>query len=334
LVVLAAVRGVEAVVATVEFCLDGAGVAHHDVSPEDLQAILAQPSSLVWITVGRSRSDLEHLGETLGFSSLAVEDATDDNERPKTTIFPDHVFILLYALARNSERFTAKPISLFVGRNYLVTVTDVPPASLTAVAQRWRSMHAQIEEKSPGMLAYALIDSLVDDYFPIVDDIGDRLEALETGLVERTLAHPQATIHELRMDLLQIRRVIGPEREAINVLLRRDVPVFGKQTTNYLDDVYDHILRILDWVDTYRDVLSNLSDLQISVASHQLNQTMRTMTAWSIIFMATTLIAGIYGMNFKHMPELQWRLGYPAALLAMALLGGGMVVYFRRRDWL
>lgn len=326
--------GVEAAVTTVEFCLDSAGVVHHDVSPEEVKAILAQPSSLVWITVGRSRHELEQLGETFGFSSLAIEDATDDNERPKTTVFPDHVFILLYALARDHNRFTTTPISLFVGKNYVVTVTDASPESLTAVAQRWRASHAQIEEKSPGMLAYAMIDSLVDDYFPIVDEIGDRLEALETGLVERTLVHPQALIHELRMDLLNIRRVIGPEREAINVLLRRDVPVFGKQTTNYLDDVYDHLLRILDWVDTYRDVLSNLSDLQISVASHQLNQTMRTMTAWSIIFMATTLIAGIYGMNFRHMPELAWRFGYPAALLAMALLGGGMLVYFRRRDWL
>ncbi|MGB3328739.1 MAG: CorA family divalent cation transporter, partial [Thermomicrobiales bacterium] len=118
------------------------------------------------------------------------------------------------------------------------------------------------------------------------------------------------------------------------VLLRRDLPVFGQHTTDYLSDVYDHLLRVIDWLDTYRDVLSNLSDLQISVASHRLNQTMRTMTAWSIIFMAMTLIAGIYGMNFHNMPELGWRWGYPASLLGMLLIGLGIFLFFRKRGWI
>jgi len=321
-------------VATVELCIDGSGAIRHDVSRDEVREILRDQKALVWITVGRSREEVERLGQTLGFHNLAIEDATDENERPKATIFTDHVFLLLYSLAHRDGEVTQTPISFFIGPNYLVTVTDEQPEALTAVAKRWRSMHEQIRDKNSGTLAYALIDSIVDDYFPIIDAIGERLEDLETALVDRTASRPQGTIHNLRMDLLQVRRVIAPEREAINVLLRRDVPVFGRHTTDYLEDVYDHLLRILDWVETYRDELSNLSDLQISVASHQLNQTMRTMTAWSIIFMATTLIAGIYGMNFHYMPELDWRLGYPASLLGMLLLGGGMFVFFRRRDWL
>ncbi len=138
----------------------------------------------------------------------------------------------------------------------------------------------------------------------------------------------------MRMELLALRRMIGPEREAINTLLRRDLPAFDDIISTYMADVYDHVLRVIDWIDTYRDTLSNLSDLQISVASHKLNQTMRTMTAWSIIFMATTLVAGIYGMNFHRMPELSWYYGYPASLLLMLCLGGGIFIYFRLRKWL
>jgi magnesium transporter len=321
-------------VATVELCIDGSGTIRHDVSRDEVREVLKEPKALVWITVQRSREKLEELGRALGFHNLAIEDATDENERPKATVFTDHVFLLLYSLSQQGDTLTQTPISFFIGKNYLVTVTDEHPESLTDVAKRWRSMHTQIKDKNPGTLAYALIDSIVDDYFPMVDTIGDRLEELETALVERTASRPQASIHGLRMDLLQLRRVIAPEREAINVLLRRDVPVFGRHTTDYLEDVYDHLLRILDWIETYRDELSNLSDLQISVASHQLNQTMRTMTAWSIIFMATTLIAGIYGMNFHYMPELGWHFGYPASLMAMVLLGGGMFLFFRKRGWL
>ncbi|MGC4108319.1 MAG: magnesium/cobalt transporter CorA [Thermomicrobiales bacterium] len=320
--------------AMVELCIDGSGTEHHDPTRDEIREILRDPTSLVWITVGRSREHLDEIGDALGFHDLAIEDATDDNERPKATVFAEHVFILLYSLERKGDRVVQTPISFFVGGNYLVTVTDERPDALRSVAQRWKTLHARIEDKNPGILAYSLIDSIVDDYFPIVDTIGDKLEDLESSLVEHKLAHPQSTIHDLRMELLQLRRVIGPEREAINVLLRRDVPVFGQHTTDYLNDVYDHLLRILDWLDTYRDVLSNLSDLQISVASHRLNQTMRMMTAWSIIFMATTLIAGIYGMNFRYMPELEWHWGYPASLVVMAALGAGMFVFFRKRDWL
>ena len=218
--------------ATVELCIDGAGMIRHDVSRDEVRELLEDPKALVWITVERARETLEELGSALGFHNLAIEDATNENERPKATVFTDHVFILLYSLSSGPDGMTQIPISFFVGENYLVTVTDEAPQALTSVAKRWRTMHTRIADKNPGTLAYALIDSIVDDYFPIVDSIGDRLEDLETALVERYEPGTQATIHGLRMDLLQVRRVIAPEREAINVLLRRDVPIFGSHTTD------------------------------------------------------------------------------------------------------
>lgn len=318
---------------SIEYCIDGSGKPRN-IQPDKVQDMLKDEDALVWLNVGRTEAALKEVGETLGFHGLAIEDALDEHERPKATVYPNYVFILFYGLKNQDDKVEPYPISIFVGKNYVVTVTDRPEANLHEVATRWHDFNELIKDRSPGTLAYTLLDALVDAYFVVIDEIGDRIEALETGLVELTLHQPQRQIHDMRMELLAIRRVIGPEREAINTLLRKDVPVFDEKVSAYMYDVYDHILRVTDWIDTYRDVLSNLSDLQISVASHKLNQTMRTMTAWSIIFMATTLIAGIYGMNFHRMPELSWYYGYPASLLLMLFLGGGIFLYFRRRDWL
>ena len=318
---------------SVEFCVDGSGKTR-DVDVEEALRLLNDDRALVWLDVARSGDELSKLGQQLGFHKLAIEDATGEHERAKANIYKDQLFVLFYDLSMHDNRIRASPVAIFVGKNYVVTATDVAADELREVARRWHEFSEQIADRSPGALTYALLDALVDGYFPILDDIGDRLEALETGLVEHSIKNPQTLIHEMRLDMLRMRRVVGPEREAINTLLRRDAPVFGDPVTVYMQDVYDHLLRVVDWLETYQDVLSNLSDLQISVASHRLNQTMRTMTAWSIIFMATTLIAGIYGMNFHWMPELSWRYGYPGALLAMLCLGVVMFIYFRKNQWL
>ncbi|MGB3329396.1 MAG: CorA family divalent cation transporter, partial [Thermomicrobiales bacterium] len=196
------------VVATVELCIDGTGAIRQGVNGEDIREILTHPKSLVWISVERSREKLEELGDALGFHDLAIEDATDENERPKATIFDKHVFILLYDLQRKGKEIVQTPISFFVGSNYLVTVTNERPDALNEVAHRWQSLHDQIGRKNPGVLAYSLIDSIVDGYFPIVDTIGDKLEALETALLDHSSGHPQATIHQLHMELLQLRRIV------------------------------------------------------------------------------------------------------------------------------
>ena len=318
---------------SIEFCIDGSGKPRN-VQLGEVREVLNEKGSLVWLNMSRSADTLKKVGEIFGFHGLAIEDAVDEHERPKAVVYPDYVFILFYGLTSSDDRIEPYPISMFVGKNYVVTVTDHPEVNLQEVSTRWHQFNESIKDRSPGTLAYTLLDALVDAYFVIMDKLGDRIETLETGLVEQTLHQPQREIHDMRMELLALRRVIGPEREAINTLLRRDVPVFDDSISTYMADVYDHVLRVLDWIDTYRDTLSNLSDLQISVASHKLNQTMRTMTAWSIIFMATTLVAGIYGMNFHRMPELSWYYGYPASLLLMLCLGGGIFFYFRQRDWL
>jgi magnesium transporter len=179
-----------------------------------------------------------------------------------------------------------------------------------------------------------LLDAIVDGYFPIVDQISDRIEDLESLIFDHYRREVQEQIFALKKDLLAVRRVLAPERDMMNVLLRPGSPVFGEATVAYFQDVYDHILRIMDAVDTDRDLLSSALDAFLSVTSNRLNQTMKTLTASSIILMTMTLVAGVYGMNFVHMPELDWKLGYAWALGVMVALGAGLIVVFRRIDWI
>lgn len=185
-----------------------------------------------------------------------------------------------------------------------------------------------------GFLLYTLIDAIVDNYFPAIDTIGDRLEALDDALADGRDRHIQAEVHAIRKQLFELRRVLSPGRDVLNELIRRDTPLVNDETMNYFEDVYDHMLRVLDWVDAYRDMATTLFELQLSMASHRLDQVIRTLTVWSIVLMVATLVAGIYGMNFRHMPELEWYLGYPTALLLMLALALGLLAYFRRRRWI
>jgi magnesium transporter len=184
------------------------------------------------------------------------------------------------------------------------------------------------------MLLYALLDEIVDSYFPMVDALGDRIEELEERLLEETLNRPQLEIHQVRKELLRLRQVLAPQREVLNKLVRRDVPLIDDQVIIYMSDVYDHMLRVLDWLDSYRDMLTTLFDVQLAIQSHRLDRVIRTLTSSSIMLMVATLIAGIYGMNFVHMPELEWTIGYPLALLMMMVSSVGLYFMFKRRGWI
>jgi magnesium transporter len=222
---------------------------------------------------------------------------------------------------------------MFIGRNYVVTVHyDFLPV-LDEVRDRWHSAAHNVGQHPSAMLVYSILDAIVDDYFPFIDDLADRIDDLEEKVLNQA---DQATLHELfrfRKDLIAIRRVLAPERDVLNVLVRRETPVFDRETVIYFQDVYDHILRVTDAIDTYRDLISSALDAYLSAASNRLNQVMKTLTAASIILMTVTLVASIYGMNFVHMPELQWRFGYLWALGLMVILALVILEIFRRRDY-
>ena len=322
---------------SVRLCIDAAG---HACAPDDTQAVrraLQDPDALVWLDI--DRDDLDHLqplADLIHLHPLALEDAASEHQRPILTRYGETLFLVLYEVLPPDQEghVAAYPVSLFVGPNYVVTARDAERATLDDVAQRWHESAAAIGKARAGFLLYAIVDALVDSYFPVMDALGERLDALEDQIVGSRRDSVQYSILAFRKELFHLRRAVGPGREVLNELTRRDTPLFDEEVATYFHDVYDHLLRVLDWMDAYRDMVSTLFDMQLTMASHRLDEVMRTLTVASIMLMVSSLVAGIYGMNFHHMPELSWRLGYPMALGLMVVLTALLYLLFRRRGWL
>ncbi len=289
----------------------------------EISDLLADATRLLWIDVNDpSPEEMVRVGEEFGLHPLAIEDAIRRHERPKLELFEGYIFIVFYALEMIGERPTTREVNLFAGKNYLITVHEGDLAVISETADRWTDHVHEHGKPTVGLLVYAVLDAVVDGYFPVIDELAERIEDLEDD------------IFRLKKDLLAVRRVVAPERDVMNVLVRRDAPLFSKREATYFQDVYDHLLRITDTVDTYREILTGALDANLSMTSYRLNATVKRMTSSSIILMSMGLVAGIYGMNFVNIPELDWGLGYVWALGLMAAIGGGLFMFFRRIDWL
>ena len=306
-----------------------------DVPLAHISDILQRRDSLLWIDVVEPTPDeLRLLGEEFGFHPLALEDALRRHQRPKLDHYDGFLFLVFYGLETVDGRPVLREVDLFAGNNYLVTIHDGRLAAIPETADRWCANVANLGNRGIGLLVYSLLDAIVDGYFPVSDALAERIDQLEETIFEQHDPDAQRAIFALRRDLTAIRRILAPERDVMNVLLRRDSPIVDDALTVYYQDVYDHILRVTDHVDAQRDLLASALDASLSVTSNRLNRVMRTLTASSIILMSTTLVASIYGMNFTFMPELDWRFGYLWALSLMALIGVTLVLVFRRINWL
>lgn len=301
-----------------------------------VQRFLQDNREPVWLDlVDPSPVDIEILQRDFGFHPLAIEDATRRPQRPKVDSYGHYYFVVFYCIGLNEEtgRIESSPLYLFVGANYLVSVHNDVIEQVADTARRWGEPGSPLGD-GIGALIYALLDAIVDDYFPVMDKVAERVEDLEQRIFEEFDEGALQTIFQLKKDLLNMRRVVAPERDVLNVMLRRDIPVFGQEDVTYLQDVYDHIVRITDNLDTYRDLLSSVLDSYLSVQSNRLNQIVKVLTVASICLMSAGLVAGIYGMNFEYMPELHWRYGYAWALGLMAVVSASLIVFFRRIKWL
>ncbi|MBW3570148.1 MAG: magnesium/cobalt transporter CorA [Gemmatimonadetes bacterium] len=289
---------------------------------------------LIWIDVAAPGvPEGEFLRDQLNFHPLAVEDTVRGRQRPKIDRYPGYFFLVMYAARINParERMALNELHAFIGDNYVVTVHDHRIEEITAVLARWRGSPDRY--RAPGVLAHALLDLVVDGYFPVLDHFSERVAELETGVLEGRPGEGMQSILTMRRELALFRRMVGPERELVGSLLRRDIPFLQPDMMPYFQDVHDHAIRVAEEIDTLRDLLNGAMEGQLSLASHQLNTTMRLMAAWSIILMAMAWIAGIYGMNFERMPELGWRYGYLWGLALMLVVGGILFTYFKRKDW-
>lgn len=312
------------------------GAFHHDVGLDQVESFIADPANLLWLDIDTAiTKDLSLLPPAFAFHHLALEDAIHRGQRAKFDQYEHFSFLLFYAIDGESplEALKLSQIALFIGPNYLVTVHDGPFCEVDESAQRWRQ-NLQTIDRSIGVLVYSLLDAIVDAYFPIVDQVAERVEDIEETVFRRFDPGALEQVFQLKKSLLSLRRAVAPERDVVNTLVRRDAPVFGAESLLYFQDLYDHIVRVTDSIDIYRDLLSSALDSYLSVASNRLNEVMKTLTSLSIPLMAASFLVGVWGMNFEHMPELGWRYGYPAALSFIAAVSVAIAMYFRRKRWL
>ena len=338
--------------ATIHLCLGQDGKPLDNVTLESLPHILGQDVSVVWIDAdAEDVASLDTLQRMFGLHALAIEDARDRRQRAKYRIYDDMLYVEFYGLGLVGEDIEPQELAVFVGENFVITVRHDGQPSLEHIRKRWYDREANSlsgrlsgngqspngsgvrKRTSPMHLLYVMLDDAVDDYFPVVEWLGDEVSDLEDTVIDDDGRMHQVEIHRLRRQVFRVRRLLAPEQEVLNMLLRRDVPMLEDALIPYFADIHDHVLRVQDWTESYRDQLTTIADIQVSMQSQRLDRTVRTLTVWSIILMVCSLIAGIYGMNFHDMPELGWRFGYPSALGLMAVAAGSVGLYFRRRSW-
>jgi magnesium transporter len=237
------------------------------------------------------------------------------------------------------EKLASEQISIIFGPNYVLTLQEVPGDSFDPVRERIRHGKGRIRGRGSDYLAYALIDALTDEFFPVLEHFGERVEALEDALLERPGPATLHEIHDIKRELLALRRAAWPERELLNAMMRNDSELITADTKIYLRDCYDHVVQAMDMIETYRELASGMLDVYLSSVSNRMNEVMKVLTIIATIFIPLTFIAGIYGMNFDpdrsplNMPELRWYYGYPFSLALMAVVALALVYYFRRKGW-
>jgi len=263
--------------------------------------------------------------------SMPPAEVDDEEEAGRNGYY----FVVFYAAVydHQEDHIKAHAVSMFIGSNYLVTVHTGALSHIADTIARWRAPRSPLSHRI-SVLVHALLDAMVDDYFPLMDQVADRVEELEDTIFIHFDEGSIETIFRLKKDLLAMRRIVAPERDVLNVLLRRQLPIFALEDMAYLQDVYDHIVRVTDSIDTYRDLLSSALDSYLSLQSNKLNQIMKTLTIASIILMTSALITGFYGQNFKFFPELYFRIGSFWSLLLIAGATLALVIYFKWKKWL
>lgn len=300
-----------------------------------ISRLCSNASNIVWVDVSDPTSqDFDSLAKQFGFHPLSIEDCRHQHQRPKVEEFPGYYFIVLYEVdLSEAGRLHLGELSIFLGQNYLVTVHSQPIRAIQTAERLWRSW-SDLAERGTGLLAYLLIDAIVDEYLPLLDTLSDQMDSLEDQIFADFQAEAVEDIFRVKKELLILRRAVTPLRDVFNTLLRREQPLFSRETHTYFQDVFDHLIRVADTIDTLRDMIGSMMDAYLSLSGNRMNMIMKRLTSISTILMSVTLVAGIYGMNFDYMPELKWRYGYVGALLSMVAVGLAIYSYFRKIKWL
>jgi magnesium transporter len=279
---------------------------------------------------------IEKIGKQFGLHPLILEDIVHTGQRPKLEDFGSHIFVVLKMLYYDQDKNELKTeqVSLILGENFVISFQERVGDIFEPLRERIRKSKGRVRKAGADYLAYALIDSIVDNYFVILEQLGERIEDTEQELATNPTLETLQTIRVFKKEMIFLRKSIWPLREVASILERGELSLIKKSTGIYLRDVYDHTIQIIDTVESYRDMLSGMLDVYLSSISNRMNEVMKVLTIFAAIFIPLTFVAGIYGMNFAFMPELGWRWGYFGILLVMAIIAAVMLVYFRRKRWL
>jgi magnesium transporter len=298
---------------------------------------IIKDDKVTWINVeGRQDpEEIEKLCTLLNIHPLTIEDILTPGQRPKIEDNVDYLFLVIKILSFNQEdSLSMEQVSLLLGKNYVISFHEHSGSTIDIIKNRIRQSKGRIRIKKADYLFYALIDTIVDYYFVVLEKIGDKLEDIEDDLLENPTMATLNSLHKMKKEIITLRRAVWPLREVVNKLERRDLKLVGHETNIFFRDVYDHTIQVIETVETFRDMISGMIDLYQSTISNRLNQVMKGLTIIATIFLPLTFLTGLYGMNFNYIPELQWRYGYFAVLGLSITVVITMLVIFRRKRWL
>ena len=308
-----------------------------EVRVEDISEVLEQPGGFVWLGLYEPGPELlQTVQREFGLHELAIEDALLAHQRPKLERYGDSLFMALRTAQMDRERHCAEfgETHIFVGARYIVSVRHGASLSYAPVRARCEA-NPRLLALGPGFVMYAIMDFIVDQYFPVVDELETELERVEEAIFgERMSRETTEEIYNLKRSLLELKRAVSPLVDICNRLVRFDLELVPEDVRPYIRDVYDHSVRINESVDTLRELLTSALEANLSLIAVAQNESMKKLAAWAAIIAVPTMIAGIYGMNFEHMPELHWAFGYPVVMGGMITACLGLYLHFKRSGWL
>ena len=278
---------------------------------------------------------IQDIGKQFGLHPLLLEDIVHPYQRPKYEDFKDYVYIVLKKLLWNeNEEFSTEQVSLILGPNYVISFQEKETELFKSILERITTPRGRVRVMGADYLAYALIDVIIDNYFVVQENIGEIIEKIEEELIDAPSIETLQKIYKLKREVTDLRKSVWPLREVINKLQREESPLIGDELAIYLRDIYDHIFRIYDSMQDYRDIIAGMLDMYLSSVSNKMNEIMKVLTIISTIFIPLSFLAGLYGMNFLYMPELKIPIAYPILIIVMSTIAGIMLLYFKKKGWL
>ena len=294
--------------------------------------------TITWVIVDglQDVSIIDAIGQHFDIHALVLEDILNTHQRPKFEEFNDYLYIVLKAISLGKEDFTIEyeQISLLILKNFVFTFMEKPDGLFDPILNRLDNDKSQMRNLGADFLAYVIMDTIVDEYFALQDTFDELIESVEDTLLTDPSSQTLSTIQKIKRELIFLRRSVSPLRELLAAIQRCESPLLNEKTRRYFGDIYDHAIRVIEAIESYRDLIAGMLDIYLSSVSNKMNETMKVLTVFASIFIPLTFIAGVYGMNFEYMPELKWRWSYPVLWLIFIGVSAFLLGYFKKKKWL